>query len=110
MCVGSFRQWFFNGTAFNRARLLRLFYFFFLECYYKMNEFDFSNGYAFRQERFFFEVTPNFDEEIPFDHLFALFYFSARRPRELIENIVYLFKGVHKYEMEKRGIFEEFIK
>lgn len=41
------------------------------------------------------------------EHLFALF--SARRLRELIENIVYLFKGVHKYEMEKRGIFEEFI-
>lgn len=59
------------------------------------------------QECFFFEVTPNFDEEIPLEHLFALF--SARRLRELIENIVYLFKGVHKYEMEKRGIFEEFI-
>lgn len=38
-----------------------------------------------------------------------LLYFIFQ-PKELIENIVYLFKGVHKYEMEKPGIFEEFVK
>lgn len=42
------------------------------------------------QECFFFEVTPNFDEEIPLEHLFALF--SARRLRELIENIYLSFQ------------------